>query len=251
MKITTIIPTYNRPELLKKCIMSIQKQKYKPDEILIIDNNKKSDVNEKLFNNISNSTSLNLKYIKNYKTIQSLRNDPVNETKSELISFLDDDDQWKSDYLENSIKIFREDNPDAIYTSMDVININGDILSEIILKDSYEASELLVFNPGFFHSNLIVKRDIFLKLNGFESESGAADKNFYIKLVKNNCKVIINQSKLVIRCDHINQWSKDYKKMYKDKLIFLRNNFNKLNLNEKYLSVKNIIKYFLRNIKSK
>ena len=251
MKITTIIPTYNRPELLKKCIISIQKQKYKPDEILIIDNNKKSDVNEKLFNNISNSTSLNLKYIKNYKTIQSLRNDPVNETKSELISFLDDDDQWKSDYLENSIKIFREDNPDAIYTSMDVININGDILSEIILKDSYEASELLVFNPGFFHSNLIVKRDIFLKLNGFESESGAADKNFYIKLVKNNCKVIINQSKLVIRCDHINQWSKDYKKMYKDKLIFLRNNFNKLNLNEKYLSVKNIIKYFLRNIKSK
>ena len=251
MKITTIIPTYNRPELLKKCIISIQKQKYKPDEILIIDNNKKSDVNEKLFNNISNSTSLNLKYIKNYKTIQSLRNDPVNETKSELISFLDDDDQWKSDYLENSIKIFREDNPDALYTSMDVININGDILSEIILKDSYEASELLVFNPGFFHSNLIVKRDIFLKLNGFESESGAADKNFYIKLVKNNCKVIINQSKLVIRCDHINQWSKDYKKMYKDKLIFLRNNFNKLNLNEKYLSVKNIIKYFLRNIKSK
>ena len=133
MKITTIIPTYNRPELLKKCIISIQKQKYKPDEILIIDNNKKSDVNEKLFNNISNSTSLNLKYIKNYKTIQSLRNDPVNETKSELISFLDDDDQWKSDYLENSIKIFREDNPDALYTSMDVININGDILSEIIL----------------------------------------------------------------------------------------------------------------------
>ena len=251
MMLSLIVCTYQRAEALNRLLASVVIQTTYPDEILIIDNNKKSDVNEKLFNNISNSTSLNLKYIKNYKTIQSLRNDPVNETKSELISFLDDDDQWKSDYLENSIKIFKEDNPDAIYTSMDVININGDILSEIILKDSYEASELLVFNPGFFHSNLIVKRDIFLKLNGFEGESGAADKNFYIKLIKNNCKVIINQSKLVIRCDHINQWSKDYKKMYKDKLIFLRNNFNKLNLNEKYLSVKNIIKYFLRNIKSK
>ena len=38
-------------------------------------------------------------------------------------------------------------------------------------------------------------------LNGFQSESGASDKDFY-KIKKNKIKFFINPERLVYRCDH-------------------------------------------------
>jgi len=175
MKLAAIIPTYNRPLFLRQCLNSIEKQTVKPDEVYLIDNNKNSEINRNIFFEIEKKSNLNLKYIQNYGNIESLRNDPVKISNCELISFLDDDDQWKEKYIERSLNLFTTKNIDALYTSMDVVNEKNFKLSEIILNKDYDTSELLIFNPGFFHSNLIVKKEIFLNLRGFESKSGASD----------------------------------------------------------------------------
>ena len=49
MKIATIIPTLNRPVFLEKAILSISRQKLKPNEVFIIDNNKEKNTNYNLF----------------------------------------------------------------------------------------------------------------------------------------------------------------------------------------------------------
>ena len=49
MKIATIIPTLNRPAFLEKAILSISRQKLKPNEVFIIDNNKEKNTNYNLF----------------------------------------------------------------------------------------------------------------------------------------------------------------------------------------------------------
>ena len=244
MKLATIIPTYNRPDFLKKCLRSIAEQTVQPNEIYIIDNNKNSNINKKTFDEINEKFDLNLKYFQNFGNIQSLRNDPAKITNCELISFLDDDDQWKKTYVETCLDLFNKKNIDAIYTSMDVVNENNTLLSEIVLNTDYKLSEVLIFNPGFFHSNLIIKKEIFLKLNGFESKSGAADKNFFIKLQNYRINYFLNNKKLVIRCAHSSQWSKNYKKMFYDKVNFYSKNFYKMSIVDNYKYIKNIIKKF-------
>ena len=251
MTLTTIIPTFNRPNFLKQCLKSVANQTIKPDEIFIIDNNKDSNINKKVFSECLKELNLNLKYFENYGNIQSLRNDPAKVSNCELISFLDDDDQWKNNYVEKSLDLFRSKNIDALYTSMDVVDENNSILSEIILNKDYKLSEILVFNPGFFHSNLIIKKNTFLKLNGFESKSGAADRNFFIKLKENKINYFINESKLVIRCDHSSQWSKDNKKMLIDKIIFYLKNFYRIDLLNNYKYIKNMMRIFINFIKEK
>lgn len=250
MKIASIIPTLNRPDFLEKAILSIHKQKLKPNEVFIVDNNKKHNTNYNLFIKLKKKTDLKLVYVQNYSTIQSLRNDTVLKTDCEIISFLDDDDQWHESYLEKSLDIIKSTKVKAIYTSLEVIDLEKKKLSEIVLKKDYDIKKLLIFNPGFFHSNLIICKKTFLELNGFQSNSGASDKDFFIKLKTNNINFFINPEKLVYRCDHKHQWSKDYKKMSTDKFLFLRNNFKKLNLIETYQSLKNIIKFYLKYLKS-
>ena len=97
---------------------------------------------------------------------------------------------------------------------------------------------------------MIIYKDIFLDLNGFESNYGAADRGFFIKLKNNNIHFFINPEKLVYRCDHEHQWSKDNKKMSADKILFLQKNFKKLSLFEIYQSLKNIVKFYLKYLKS-
>ena len=250
MKIATIIPTLNRPVFLEKAILSISRQKLKPNEVFIIDNNKEKNTNYNLFIKLKKKTNLNLIYVKNHGSIQSLRNDTVFKTNCEIISFLDDDDQWHETYLNKCLEIFKSKKVKAIYTSMQVIDLNEKKLSEINLEEDYDVKKLLVFNPGFFHSNLIIYKNTFLDLNGFQSNSGASDKDFFIKLKNNNVHFFINSERLVYRCDHEYQWSKDYKKMSADKALFLQKNFRKLNFFEIHQSLKNIIKFYLKYLKS-
>ena len=250
MKIATIIPTLNRPGFLKKAILSLHHQVKKPDEVFIVDNNANQNINREVYETLLKDTDLNLIYLQNNGSIQSLRNDIAFKADCDFLSFLDDDDQWHKSYLEKSIEILKSKNVKAIYTSMEVINENNEKLNEINLNNDYDVKKLLVFNPGFFHSNLIVSKDIFISLNGFQSESGASDKDFFIKLKNNNIKFFINSEKLVLRCDHDTQWSKNYKKMSIDKITFLKNNFHKLNLLEIYQSLKNVIKFYLKYLKS-
>ena len=122
MKIATIIPTLNRPDFLEKAILSIHKQRLKPNEVFIVDNNKKHATNYNLFLKLKKETDLKLIYVQNHSTIQSLRNDTVLKTNCEIISFLDDDDQWHESYLEKSLDIIKSKKVKAIYTSMEVID---------------------------------------------------------------------------------------------------------------------------------
>ena len=137
MKIASIIPTLNRPDFLEKAILSIHKQKLKPNEVFIVDNNKKHNTNYNLFIKLKKKTDLKLVYVQNYSTIQSLRNDTVLKTDCEIISFLDDDDQWHESYLEKSLDIIKSTKVKAIYTSLEVIDLEKKKLSEIVLKKDY------------------------------------------------------------------------------------------------------------------
>lgn len=62
--ISIIIPTFNNWHMLKECIISIQKQRFKIFEIIVVDNNSTDDTSEKV-----KSFFPNIKLIKNKKNL--------------------------------------------------------------------------------------------------------------------------------------------------------------------------------------
>jgi len=116
VKISVVIPTYNREEHLNNCLFSLLNQTKKPFEILVIDNSETSYV-KKIINNLENQfkeQNVSLYYFKNSINSGAVaRNLGASKTKGDLVAFLDDDVLLDSNYYEEIEKVFLE-YPDAL-----------------------------------------------------------------------------------------------------------------------------------------
>ena len=105
-QVTVIIPTYNRPRLIGRAIKSVLNQIYQNFEIVVVDDSP-NDETEKVVKNFKDNR---IKYIRNRtKTnLSKARNQGVKESnpKSSYVAFLDDDDKWFPNFLEETIKEF-------------------------------------------------------------------------------------------------------------------------------------------------
>lgn len=106
MKISVIIPTYNRYKFLLNAINSVKNQTYKNVEIIVV--NDGSSEEEYYTKRIEGVKMLhmdkNSKEIKGYACVAIARNYGMKIASGDYIAFLDDDDIWLPRKLEMQIK---------------------------------------------------------------------------------------------------------------------------------------------------
>lgn len=103
-KVSVVIPTHNRPELLKRAVDSVLAQTYQDFEIIVID-----DGTEKRADSTMDKTlDKRIIYIKNEKSVgaPASRNIGIKRASGEFIALLDDDDEWYPQKLEKQLHIF-------------------------------------------------------------------------------------------------------------------------------------------------
>ena len=106
MKISVIIPTYNRKKTLARAIQSVMNQSLSPFEILIIDDGSNDGTEEWVKENFQN-----IKYIyQNNRGVSSARNIGIENANGDWVAFLDSDDEWLSNKLHEQV-IAIESNP--------------------------------------------------------------------------------------------------------------------------------------------
>ena len=105
LKISIIIPTYNRPDDLRKCIDSILKQTVKPQEIIVVD-----DGNLQSLPFISECETLCIDYRyhkkKGNRGPAASRNIGARQARGDVVFFLDDDVVLLSNYIEEIMKVY-------------------------------------------------------------------------------------------------------------------------------------------------
>ncbi len=110
MKVSAIITTHNRCDLLKRAIDSVFKQTYKDIECIVIDDNSTDETKKYMEKKIKENSKL--RYIRNENPNMSgggfARNLGIKESKGEYIAFLDDDDEWFADKIEKQVSILDE-----------------------------------------------------------------------------------------------------------------------------------------------
>ncbi len=107
--ISVIIPTYNRLKTLPKAIHSIEKQKFLPKEIIVVDDGSTDDTPIWLKSWRPKKTSKLLIETK-HAGVSVARNLGIKKASSPWIAFLDSDDEWLPHKLEKQIH-FMKDNP--------------------------------------------------------------------------------------------------------------------------------------------
>lgn len=108
MRITAIIPTYNRYELLKRAISSLMAQSYLVDEIIVVDDGS-TDNTFLILQDFPN-----IKYIHQKNSgVSSARNAAIALASNAWIAFLDSDDEWHHQKLQKQVD-FHTKNPNIL-----------------------------------------------------------------------------------------------------------------------------------------
>ena len=167
--ISIIIPTYQREKKLKFALDSVFSQTYKNWEIIVIDNNS-NDGSEEMIKSYKSDKIL-FKTISNNGNIAKSRNLGIELSKGDHLAFLDSDDFWKKNKLEEAIK-FLNQGYKLVYHDMYIMKKYNQVFFKKTgycrnLKDDIWTD--LIFNgPAFSTSGIIIEKKIFQEISNFD-----------------------------------------------------------------------------------
>ena len=106
--VSVIIPTYKRPfEMIEKALQSVLEQSYSPLEILLVsDNDPDSQWARNVAEKVKACPQVRLLQMAKNSGAPAARNFGMQQARGAYFAFLDDDDRWLKDKLENQIPCF-------------------------------------------------------------------------------------------------------------------------------------------------
>lgn len=125
--VAVVIPTYNRPELLRESITSALAQTYEDIVVIVVDDGGGLPPDLP-----SDPRLISVSLSRNTATLGLVRNVGMHLTESEFIAFLDDDNTWEPDHLEVTIQALKA-NADlgAVYTTVRCRRPDGSVVRDI------------------------------------------------------------------------------------------------------------------------
>lgn len=200
MKFSVIIPTYNRADLLDRCLESLSSQTYKDFEVLVCDDgstDNSSEVTQKYVD------QLDIQYIwnENWGGPARPRNVGIEMSKGEWICFLDSDDWWTPTKLEACLPYLEK--YDILYHDMQVSPRPKSIFRKRVIKgrdlperNTY-ATLLLGPNP-VINSSVVIRRSCVEQLGPISQEReliAVEDYDYWLRAAKANMRFkYINQT---------------------------------------------------------
>lgn len=131
-KVSVIIPTYQRVDYLEKTLNSVAGQTFKDIEIIVVDDGSTDGSTKELCKGYEN---VNYLWIPNSGGPATPRNKGIEMASGEYIAFVDDDDIWLPNKIEEQVKIlnFHKDYG-LVHCYCKVINENDELTGRIIGK---------------------------------------------------------------------------------------------------------------------
>ncbi|MBT3690360.1 glycosyltransferase family 2 protein [bacterium] len=168
-KVSVIIPTFNRPELIKDSVLSVLNQTYTDLEVIVVDDG--VDIRaESVINEIDDKR---VKYVQHEvnKGGGAARNTGLKHARGEYIAFLDDDDAWFENKLEIQMKEFEKTGRDVgfCFCAVECDYGNNNKKNTSVSEGVADYHELVLRRfKGFLTVTLIIKKYVFDEVGNFD-----------------------------------------------------------------------------------
>ena len=186
IKVSVIIPTYNRAEFLRSAIKSALQQTFTDFEIIVSDDRSTDHTREV----VESFKDKRIKYVRNEgnKGPSATRNTAISISKGEYIAFLDDDDEWIPEKLRSQVNLLDKSPPEicGVYSNRLMINkSNAKIVSTNPGTEKLRGNLLyqLAKKSPIHTSTVIVRKKCLDEVGPFdETMSYMEDRDLWIRL---------------------------------------------------------------------
>ena len=237
MSVSIIMPYYKKKEFVAIAIESILSQTYQDFEVIIV----YDDENLEDFNYIKNfeNNDLRIKVIKNKSKVGAgiSRNIGIKNSSNKFIAFLDCDDVWKKNKLQNQISYMNENKIDFSFTAYDIVDYSNKKIGERKAKKILNFSDLIK-SCDIGLSTVVLKRELINDDCKFASLITKEDYVLWLNIAKKNVQLYGINDTLV-------QWRKLDNSLSSNTIQKLKDGFKVYNKYMNYNKIISII-YLLR-----
>jgi glycosyltransferase involved in cell wall biosynthesis len=183
IKVSIIMPTWNRASVIRRAIDSVRTQRYGNFELIISDDGS-SDATEEVVKHYC-AGDQRIRYIRNeHSGVSRTRNIGLDHSTGQVIAYLDSDNVWSENYLLLMVNYF-VDNPgiNTLYCGLIIDTVSE---REFISFKQYDRKYLLTRN--YIDMNIFMhRRCLFDNLGGFNEEINVLeDWELILRYTKDN-----------------------------------------------------------------
>ena len=177
-KIDIILPNYNSSLFIAETINSVLNQSYKNWKLIIVDDFSDKETTD-ILKKFSSNKKIKVFWQKKNRGAGFCRNYAIKKSNSPFIAFIDSDDIWKKNKLENQINFMKKNNFSFTYTNYETFGKK--------MKKVYNPPKLnylnFIKNTSIATSTMMIKRDK-IKSIKFTNSKICEDYYFKCKLLK-------------------------------------------------------------------
>jgi len=241
-KVSVIIPTYNRGEVLDRTIKSVLTQTYKNYELIVVDDGS-TDSTSRILSKFGNKIRY---FSKLHGGVSSSRNLGLEKSESDWVAFLDSDDYWLPEKLERQIQYVQE-HPNILIVQTDEKWIRNGVSVNPMKKHQKHSGwifpqclPLCIVSP----SAVMIHQRIFNDAGVFDENLPVCeDYDLWLRIAYKYQIALIPEKLVVKTGGHSDQLSRQYWGMDRYRIIALEKILiEEISLEQKELVLKEIIK---------
>lgn len=196
--VSIIITTYKGIETIEYAVLSALNQSYKNTEIIVVDDNGiNTDCQEKTRKILKDYIdSKKIKYYAHKKNMNgsSARNTGVRLSNGKYVTFLDDDDIYLSNKVENELRYLKKTQSSMVICGGFFVNRNGRGYRTVFRNNNELLKDYLTEKVLFNTSTFMIDKCSFNKISGFdESFKRHQDWEFFTRAYTNFKVEILNE----------------------------------------------------------
>jgi len=162
-RVSVVVPTYNRPDKLRRAVRTVTEQTYEPVELVVVDDHSETPAGDALEDvDVATLDAVTVVRHQRNRGANAARNTGIREADGEFVAFLDDDDRWVPEKLARQVEAFESggERIGLVYTGARYVYpdgervISGDVAGEVT-RDILEGAAIAEFSAVMVRASVV------------------------------------------------------------------------------------------------
>lgn len=188
MKVSAIIPYYNRESVISRAVASVLAQTHRNLEVIVVDDG--SDDPAKLHEQLKKFDDRRISVIRHEQNLNgaAARNSGVRISTGDFIAFLDSDDEWTADKLEKQLPLVHSSSDTVVYCRYNTVTSScprtgSTTAPRRVIRRDESMGDYLFRNGGFIQtSGLLLSRELAVQVPFNEALKRHQDYDLLLRL---------------------------------------------------------------------